>query len=76
MLALELVKDETAGDRTPDPGAVGRLFEETKKRGLLIGKGGLYNNAIRFSPPLTIQRAQVEEALRIMGEAFEAVYAA
>ena len=30
-------KDETASDRTPDAAATSRLFEETKKRGLLIG---------------------------------------
>jgi alanine-glyoxylate transaminase/(R)-3-amino-2-methylpropionate-pyruvate transaminase len=38
MQALELVVDETAGDRTHNPGAVVALFEETKKRGLLIGR--------------------------------------
>ncbi len=27
-----------------------RVFEETKKRGLLIGKGGLYGNVIRIAP--------------------------
>src|SRR5262249_6899736 len=31
MQALELVVDETAGDRTPDSKATVRLFEETKK---------------------------------------------
>ena len=42
MLGVELVKDEKAGDRTPAAEATLRLFEETKKRGLLIGRGGLY----------------------------------
>jgi 4-aminobutyrate aminotransferase-like enzyme len=73
MQALELVADETAGDRTPAPEIAARLFEETKKRGLLIGKGGLYGNVIRISPPLTVSASEVDEALRIFGEAFEAL---
>jgi 4-aminobutyrate aminotransferase-like enzyme len=73
MQALELVADETAGDRTPAPEIAARLFEETKKRGLLIGKGGLYGNVIRISPPLTVSASEVDEALRIFGEAFTAL---
>jgi 4-aminobutyrate aminotransferase-like enzyme len=44
-------------------------MEATKKRGLLIGKGGLYGNALRIAPPLTVSRSQVDEALRLLGEA-------
>ena len=39
MVGVEFVKDETQQDRTPNPEVLVRLFEETKKRGLLIGKG-------------------------------------
>ena len=73
MQAIELVKDETAGDRTPNPEATVRLFEETKKRGLLIGKGGLAGNAIRISPPLTVSESETDEALGIFRESFEAM---
>ena len=45
MQGLELVRDETIKDRTPAPEAANRLFEETKKQGLLVGKGGLYNKS-------------------------------
>jgi 4-aminobutyrate aminotransferase-like enzyme len=72
MQALELVKDETAKDRTPAPQATLHLFEETKKRGLLIGKGGLYGNTVRIAPPLNIGKTDVEEALRILDDAFAA----
>jgi alanine-glyoxylate transaminase / (R)-3-amino-2-methylpropionate-pyruvate transaminase len=70
MQALELVKDETAKDRRPAPEFTLRLFEETKKRGLLIGKGGLYANTVRIAPPLNIGKADVEEALRILDDSF------
>ncbi len=72
MQALEFVVDETAGDRTPSPESTARLFEECKKRGLLIGKGGLHGNVVRISPPLTVSPADVDEALRILGESLAA----
>jgi 4-aminobutyrate aminotransferase-like enzyme len=70
MLGVELVKDETQKDRTPMPEHANRLFEETKKRGLLIGKGGLYGNAIRIAPALNIGKADIEEGLKILDESF------
>ena len=75
MQGLELVKDETVKDRTPAPETAVRLFEETKKRGLLIGKGGLYGNTIRIAPALNIGKAVVEEALRILDQSFAALEA-
>lgn len=75
MLALELVVNEVEGDRTPNPKATLRLFEETKTRGLLIGKGGLHGNAVRISPPLTVGAAEVDVALRALRESFAAMEA-
>ena len=76
MQGVELVKDETAGDRTPNSQAVNALFEETRKRGLLIGKGGLLGNCLRISPPLTVSAAEVDEALQKLGESLLAIDAA
>lgn len=73
MQALELVVDETAGDRTPNADATARLFEETKRRGLLIGKGGLYGNVVRIAPPMTVTADEVDEALVILGDALAAI---
>jgi 4-aminobutyrate aminotransferase-like enzyme len=73
MQAMELVVDETARDRTPNPEATGRLFEATKERGLLIGKGGLHGNVLRIAPALTVDDSQIDEALRVLGEAFAAI---
>ena len=68
MQAVEFVVDEPAGDRTPNPEVVDKLMEETKKRGLLIGRGGLVGNIIRISPPLNINRNDVEKALEILDD--------
>jgi 4-aminobutyrate aminotransferase-like enzyme len=73
MQGVELVADEPAGDRTPAVEATTRIFEETKKRGLLIGRGGLYGNVLRIAPPLIVGRADVENALRILDESLAAV---
>ncbi len=73
MQALELVVDETRQDRTPNPKAVEQLMEETKNRGLLVGRGGLAGNVVRISPPMNVTAEAVEEALRILHEAFEAL---
>ena len=54
MQAIELVVDETTGDRTPEKALTNRVFEETKKRGLLVGKGGLYGNVFRIAPALNV----------------------
>ena len=37
------------------------MFEETKKRGVLIGKGGVYGNVIRTGLMLNAGKPQVDE---------------
>ncbi len=73
MQAIELVVDETAQDRTPNPAAVVALFEETKKRKLLIGKGGLNGNVVRISPALNVSADDIKEAVATMDESFAAL---
>jgi 4-aminobutyrate aminotransferase-like enzyme len=41
---------------------------------LLIGKGGLYSNVIRISPPLTATQEHIDEALLILDHALAAVH--
>jgi 4-aminobutyrate aminotransferase-like enzyme len=75
MIGVELVVDETHGDRTPNPQALGKVFEETKKRGLLVGKGGMYGNVFRVAPPLSVTKDEIDEGLAKIGEAFAAALA-
>jgi 4-aminobutyrate aminotransferase-like enzyme len=66
MQALELVKDR----KTKEPAAAetGQLLERARGNGLLVGKGGLYNNCIRLAPPLNVSKADVDEAIRLLDQ--------
>ena len=73
MQAIELVTDETAGNRTPAPDLTQALLDAARTRGLLVGRGGTYGNVIRISPPLNVSAAEVDEALTILEQAMAAV---
>jgi 4-aminobutyrate aminotransferase len=72
MQGVELVRDQKS--KEPAPKEVAALFEETRKRGLLIGKGGLYGNVLRIAPPLTATEAHVDEALAILDHSLAQVH--
>lgn len=68
MQALELVKDRET--KEPHPQAVLKVFEETKRRGVLIGKGGLYGNVIRTGMMLNSTKDHVNELVEALDAAF------
>ncbi|MEP6767529.1 MAG: aspartate aminotransferase family protein [Acidobacteriota bacterium] len=72
MQAMEMVVDEVARDRTPDPAMTNRVFEAARERGLLVGKGGLYGNTFRISPALNVTAPDVSEALAILHDSLAA----
>ena len=49
------------------------VFEDTREKGLLIGKGGLYGNVLRVAPPLSITAAEASEGLDIIEAAVDEV---
>jgi 4-aminobutyrate aminotransferase len=68
LQAMELVTDRQT--KEPATQAIAFIMDETKKRGLLVGKGGMYGNAFRIAPPMIATTAHVDEALEIMDHAF------
>ena len=72
MQALELVDPASADGKAPDSQKVRQVFEETRRLGLLVGKGGLYGNVIRVTPPLIVSAAEIDHALEILDKAFAA----
>lgn len=59
MQAIEIVKDRTS--RTPDKDATTALLDNARQNRLLIGRGGLNGNVIRISPPMNVNRHDVDE---------------
>jgi 4-aminobutyrate aminotransferase-like enzyme len=72
MQALEVVDPASSDKKAPDPKKVVRVFEETRRLGLLIGKGGLYGNVIRLTPPLIVSAREIDDALGVLDRAFAA----
>ena len=69
MIGVELVRDGRPGA----PTSPHRCWRRTKRRGVLIGKGGLHGNVLRIAPPLTLTRAEAEEGLAALVAAIEEV---
>jgi len=61
MQGVELVKDRKT--KQPAVEEIGQLMDRAKDNGLIVGKGGLYGNVIRISPPLTCSHRDVDDAM-------------
>ena len=68
LVGIELVEDSAS--KTPSPELAGRVMEACKDRGLLVGKGGLYGNVLRLSPPIgPLTEDDVQQAAETLEEA-------
>jgi len=74
MVAIETCQPGPA--LIPWPDAAAALMEGCRRRGLLVGKGGLYGNVLRIAPPLSLTAAEANEGLDIIEAAVEEVGAA
>jgi 4-aminobutyrate aminotransferase len=67
MQGVELVKDRQT--KEPAPQAVAAVMESARAQGLIVGRGGLYGNVLRISPPLTITAADADQAADVLDRA-------
>ena len=70
MLAVEAVQP---GGLVPDAPAAAEVLEAARRQGVLLGKGGLYGNVVRISPPLSISVSEADRGLDAIEAAFDHV---
>lgn len=68
LQALELVEDRQT--KKPAPTHTAAVLEAARENRILLGKGGLYGNVLRISPPLNISKADVDEFARQLDASF------
>ncbi len=68
MLGIELVKDRTS--KEPAKEECAQVLETSKEMGLLLGKGGLWGQTIRFSPPMCLHEQDADFLLQVLDQAF------
>lgn len=71
MVAVELVKDRQT--KEPAKELTCKLVSECFKRGLIVVSAGIYSNVLRFLTPLVITDDELNQAMAILEEAFQAV---
>lgn len=67
LLGIELVKDRAT--KLPAKEECAQVLETCKDLGLLLGKGGLFGQTIRFSPPMCINQADADFILEVLDQA-------
>jgi 4-aminobutyrate aminotransferase-like enzyme len=64
LQAIELVEDPVS--KKPAAAQTVAVMEAARENRLIIGKGGLHGNILRFSPPLNISKSDVDEFARLL----------
>jgi alanine-glyoxylate transaminase/(R)-3-amino-2-methylpropionate-pyruvate transaminase len=64
LLGVELVRDLQS--KEPAKAECAKVLENARDGGLLLGKGGLWGQTIRFAPPLCITPADVDFMLEVL----------
>ena len=64
LQAIELVEDRNT--KAPAAAQTAQVLEAARENRLLIGKGGMYGNIIRISPPMNIGRADVDQFVELL----------
>jgi alanine-glyoxylate transaminase/(R)-3-amino-2-methylpropionate-pyruvate transaminase len=71
MLGIEMVKDRAT--KVPASAECQQVLENARELGLLIGKGGLWGQTIRFAPPMCLTQADADFLLEVLDESFSAL---
>ena len=64
LQAIELVEDRAS--KKPAAAQTAKVLEAARENGLLIGKGGMYGNVLRISPPMNVGRGDVDQFIDLL----------
>jgi alanine-glyoxylate transaminase/(R)-3-amino-2-methylpropionate-pyruvate transaminase len=67
LIGIELVKDRTT--KEPAREECARVLELAREMGLLIGKGGLHGQTIRFAPPMCLSVQDADFVVEVIDQA-------
>jgi 4-aminobutyrate aminotransferase len=70
LQAVELVTDRQA--KTPAAVETSKVLEAARENRIIIGKGGMYGNVLRISPPMNVGRADVDQFLLLLDRSLAA----
>jgi 4-aminobutyrate aminotransferase-like enzyme len=70
MQAIELVEDRQT--KKPATAQTAMLLEAARENRILVGKGGLYGNVIRVTPPMNIGRSDVDQFIELLDRSLAA----
>ena len=70
LLGIELVRDR--GTKEPAKVECAQVLEKARERGLLLGKGGLWGQTIRFAPPMCITQGDADFLLDVLDRSLAA----
>lgn len=68
LLGIELVKDRQS--KEPAREECAQVLESSKNMGLLLGKGDLWGQTIRFSPPMCVNEQDADFLIQVLDRAF------
>ncbi|VEN48587.1 unnamed protein product [Callosobruchus maculatus] len=72
MIGMELVDDKTSKKPLSSEKCVD-IMEKCKSMGLVVGKGGLYGNVLRLSPPMCITEQDATFTVQVLDKALSEV---
>lgn len=70
LQAIELVEDRKS--KAPAAEQTSKLQETARENRVIIGKGGMYGNVIRISPPMNIGRSDVDQFIEVLDRSLAA----
>ncbi len=70
LQAIELVQDRKS--KAPAATETAMVLEAARENRLLVGKGGMYGNVIRISPPMNVDRADVDQFIELLDHSLAA----